>query len=171
MQILTDYSRALIIDSLENPMVTTYHWILSGHIKDFMLEQIQYLEETKGPGVEIMIEGLSFIVPASWNILVVDDETSTLDTIPIPDCATTNHKALLMSSVDFRIRKAPIKFVEFHEFSKCIHPSVAKGTMFCHPIGPELRNDKVENILSVMIGPYDLYSKYLKGIAAAELMY
>jgi hypothetical protein len=34
-----------------------------------------YLEETTGPALKIMINKYSFEIPASWNILVVDEET------------------------------------------------------------------------------------------------
>lgn len=171
MLIFTDYHKPLIIDSLDTPLVTRHHWVLSGSMKDFKLSTIPYIEETKGPSIEVMVEGFSFIVPASWNILVVDDETTTIDTVPISNCSTGSHKVLLMSAVDSKIRKGNIKVLDLHPVYSCYHPMIAKGTMLCHPVGPEERRDGVENILNVMIGPHDLYSKYLKDMSAAELLY
>lgn len=171
MLIFTDYSRPLIVDSLDTPLVTRYHWVLSGSMKDFKLSTIPYIEETKGPSIEVMVEGFTFVLPASWNILVIDDETTTIDTVPISNCATGSHKVLLMSAMDSKIRKGEIKVLDLHPVYSCFHPMVAKGTMLCHPIGPEVRRDEVENILNVMIGPHDLYSKYLKDMSAAELLY
>lgn len=140
-------------------------------MKDFKLSNIPFFEETKGPSIELSIDGFKFIVPASWNILVVDDESMILDTVPITHCSTGSHKALLMSSTDSRIRKTDIIVTDFIPNYACYHPIVAKGTMLCHPVGPEARHDALENILAVMVGPHDLYTKYLKDVSAAELMY
>ncbi len=142
-------------------------------MKDFKLTNIPYIEETKGPSVELLISGFRFIVPASWNIMVCDEETSLLDTIPISTCSSANYQALLMSAKDSQVRMVDIDVIDFHPNYSCYHPMIAKGGMLCHPVGPEKRNDNKdnENILNVLIGPHDLYSKYLKGIGAAEMLY
>lgn len=171
MLIFTDYNKPLIIDSLDTPLVTRHHWIFSGTMKDFKLSNIPYIEETKGPSVELMIEGFRFIVPASWNVMVCDRDTTLLDTVPIANCSTGSHQALLFSAIDCQVRLADINVIDFFQSYSCHHPMVAKGTMLCHPIGPEKRHDKVENVLNVMLGPHDLYSKYLKGIGATEMLY
>lgn len=169
--IYTDYHKPLIIDSLDTPLVTRHHWVLSGTMKDFKLANIPYIEETKGPSIEVMIEGFKFFIPASWNILIMDKETTVLDSVPIANCSTDSHLVLLFSSFDSKIRTAEISVTDLHPNYSCYHPMVGKGTMLCHPVGPEERRDGIENILNVMIGPHDLYSKYLKGISAAELLY
>lgn len=156
---------------MDTPLVTRHHWVLSGSMKDFKLATIPYIEETKGPSIEIMVEGFKFVVPASWNILVVDEETQILDTVPIANCSTGAHSVLLMSSFDTKVRRAPIAVTDLFQSYSCFHPIVGKGTMLCHPVGPEERMDGVENILNVMIGPHDLYSKYIKDMTAAELLY
>lgn len=171
MLIFTDYNKPLIIDSLDTPLVTRHHWVLSGSMKDFKLSNIPYIEETKGPSIEVMVEGFKFVLPASWNIMVVDDDTKILDTVPISNCSTGSHKVLLMSSFDTKVRTAAIQVLDLHPVYSCFHPMVAKGTMLCHPVGPEKRRDGVENILNVLIGPHDLYSKYIKDMTAAELLY
>jgi hypothetical protein len=171
MLIFTDYKKPLIIDSLDTPLVTSHHWILSGTMKDFKLANIPYIEETKGPSIEIMVEGFKFILPASWNIMAVDDETQILDTIPISNCSIGNNKVLLMSAYDSKVRTANIQILDLHPIYSCFHPMVSKGTMLCHPIGPEKRRDAVENILNVIIGPHDLHPKYIKDMTAAELLY
>jgi hypothetical protein len=140
-------------------------------MKDFKLSSIPYIEETKGPSVELMVEGFRFIVPASWNILVCDRETTILDTVPLATCSTCSHQALLFSSLDTKVRLADINVIDFFQNHSCYHPMVAKGTMMCHPVGPEKRHDGLENVLSVLLGPHDLYSKYLKGIGATEMLY
>jgi hypothetical protein len=171
MLIFTDYNKPLIIDSLDTPLVTRHHWVLSGTMKDFKLSNIPYIEETKGPSIEVMVEGFRFVLPASWNIMVVDDETKVLDTIPIANCSTGSHKVLLMSSFDTKVRTADIHVLDLFPVYSCYHPMVGKGTMMCHPVGPEKRRDGVENILNVLVGPHDLYSKYIKDMTAAELLY
>jgi hypothetical protein len=140
-------------------------------MKDFKLANIPYIEETCGPTIEVMVDGFRFMLPASWNILVVDDESMILDSVPIANCSTGSHKVLLMSSYDSRVRKTDIVVTDFIQNYSCFHPMVGKGTMLCHPVGPEIRRDKVENILNVMVGPHDLYSKYIKDMTAPELFY
>jgi hypothetical protein len=41
--------------------------------------------------------------------------------------------------------------------------------MMLHPVGLEDGNE--ENVLNVVIGPYDLYDKFLKNVSARELLY
>lgn len=160
-----------MIDSLDTPLVTSHHWILSGAMKDFKITNIPYIEETKGPSIEIMVGDSKFIIPASWNIMIVDDATQLLDTVPISNCSSGFHKVLLMSSLDSKIRKSEIQVIDLHPSYSCFHPMIAKGTMMCHPIGPESRQDGVENILNILISPHDLYSKYIKDMTASELFY
>jgi hypothetical protein len=50
-----------------------------------------------------------------------------------------------------------------------VYPKISKGTMMLHPVGLEDGNE--ENVLNVVIGPYDLYDKFLKNVSARELLY
>ena len=169
MLLLPEFGRPYLIQSLDSPVVPKYFWTFSGPMLDFVLAPIHYLEETYGPTVEIVLNGFQFSVPASWNILVVDRDTSMVDTVPIHVCSTNMYTAFLMSSTTNRYLTADIHVVGFEKEEKLVHPMVQKATMMCHPIGPDSSNQN--SILSAVIGPYDLYQKYLNNVSAAELLY
>jgi hypothetical protein len=136
---------------------------------DFTLNPIHYLEETTGPSIEVMIKNFKFSIPASWNILVVDRDTSLIDTIPVSNCTSNNYEAFIMTTIGNRFESAQINVLDLIPEQKIVHPMIQKGTMFCHPIGTQERNE--ESVMSVMIGPFDLYQKYLEGVSAKELLY
>lgn len=171
MLILTDYSKPHILESIDEPLITRHHWVFSGPLLDFAVMPITYLEETRGPTIGIMVEGFKFMIPATWNILICDKETSMVDCVPVSNCSQASYQALLMSPNDMKIRMSEVIVDNLLPNHSCVHPMVNKGTMMCHPIGPEKRQDDVENILCVLVGPYDLYSKYLNGKTIGELMY
>ncbi len=169
MLILPEFARPYLIQSLDSPVVPKYFWTFSGPMLDFVLSPIHYLEETTGPSVCVMISGFEFYVPASWNILVVDRDTSMVDTVPIHVCSTNVYQAFLFSSVSNRYVTADIYVTDYRKDDRIVHPLVQKATMMCHPVGPEPMNQQA--ILNAMIGPYDLYQKYLSNVSACELIY
>lgn len=171
MLIYTDYNKPFLIEKLNSPIVAEYYWGFSGSILDYTLIPITYLEETIGPSVKILIEGFEFIVPATWSVLVMDPETAHIDAVPISNCSLNDYNALLMSSVDSKIRTSPIQVMDLIPDDSCVHPMIPKGTMMCHPIGPsKSRTDIEENILNISIGPHDLYSKYLNGKSVGDIV-
>jgi hypothetical protein len=168
MLLLPEFGRPYLIQSLDSPVIPKYFWNFSGPMLDFVLSPIHYLEETCGPTVAIMLNGFKFSVPASWNILVVDRDTSMVDSVPIHVCSTNMYTAFLLSSTTNRYSTADIHVVGYEKEEYLVHPMIQKATMMCHPIGPDTNQS---SILSAMIGPYDLYQKYLANVSACELLY
>lgn len=169
MQILTDFSKPYILDNLTAPMVITHCWIFAADMLDFTLAPITYLEETTGPAVKLRVEGTEFYVPASWNILVVDRETSTIDTIPIGSCSSTPFAVFLMSVDDSKLRIGSISVIDYEPNYSCIHPLITKGTALCHAIGPTKTIRGTMTELGCIIGPYDL-NKFIAGKTAGDLL-
>lgn len=103
MQLLSEVSRPYIVDSITAPMGITHFWTLSGHMLDFKLEPLEYLEETTGPTIRVRVQNLEIDLPATWNLVAVDRETYTIDSIPLTACATFEHDILLFSPDDSKL--------------------------------------------------------------------
>lgn len=168
MHILSEVSRPYVIDSLSAPMGVTHFWTFSGHMMDFKLEELQYLEETHGPTIRIRAQNLEIEMPTSWSILAVDKETYTIDSIPVPNCATFNHDVLLFSPDDTKLVTCNISIVDYYEKKSCIHPMVPKGSAMIHPTGPEKSHGK--NIFyGIVCGPNDLY-RFINGKTVGDIL-
>lgn len=167
MQILTEYNAPYIISSVSAPVVPKFNWIFSGEMQDFKLEKITYLEETTGSAIEVMINQFRFIIPASWHIMICDDETSIVDTIPIANCSTSDFDALLMCSTSSTPVRDKIRVLDLHLNQSLAHVSIMKGTMLCHPIGP-INDNRPNDIYNCMIGPYDIH-KYISDVSITSL--
>lgn len=168
MLVMPEFQKPYSITSLTSPIVIKYHWVFSAHQLDWMLGPINYLEDTTGPLVRVMIEGFEFDIPAAWNILIVDDDTYTVDTVPLSKCATTQFKAFLMSPSSSRITISTINVVDFIDEGSVVHPLVQKATSFCHPVGPMTIHGK-EHEMAVTIGPHDL-NRWLYNKAIGDLL-
>lgn len=169
MLILTDYNKPYILTAIDSPIVPKYYWVFNANHLDYLISPLIYLEETTGPAIELEIDGFSFIVPSQWNILVCDKETMYIDTIPIANCSSHTYQALVSASNDLKFRTAEIKINDIFSKKTCVHPMINKGTMMCHPIGTEKNKD--DNMLSIMLGPYDLYSRYLNKMTVNDILY
>lgn len=170
MHILPEWNKPYILDSLTCPVIAEYYWAFSGPMLDFTLLPINYLEETIGPAIELQINGTTVLVPSTWNIMVADPETSTLDVVPITNCALNDYHAVLIASYDSKIRLQRIQVTDLVKRLSCVHPMLPKGTMMMNPVGPEKDKVNDDNILSMCIGPYDLYSKYLNNKTIGDLI-
>lgn len=168
MLIITEYNHPYQIADLTAPIVPKFNWIFSTELMDFSLSPIMYLEETTGAALKIMINKFAFEVPASWNILVVDETTMMVDTIPVADCSTKSYKAFLFCPTSMNLFLDDIKFIDFIPHTSLCHTSIPKNSMICHPVGPN--DKKEEEQLSCLLGPYDLW-RLMQDITAKELLY
>jgi len=162
MLCLPDYNKPYILDSLTAPIVIKHHWIFSGPMCDFALSPITYLEETSGATIKVRINNFEFWVPSTWNVLVTDTETYQLDTVSIQSCASVRHPVFVFSPHEMKLRTLYLDIVDYTENSmSLVHPMINKGTALVHPIGPSLNLKEKDLQLSIVIGPHDLYGKYL----------
>ena len=161
MQILPEYNKPYLIDSLTAPVVVKHNWIFNAALTDFMLAPITYLEETTGAVIKVRINNTEFWMPATWNILVTERETYQIDTVGIQSCATTKHLAFSFSPDEMKLRTLDIMVIDYADNMSLVHPMITKGTALVHPVGPAPVTNMAKPIqLSVVIGPHDLY-KYL----------
>lgn len=168
IHILHESNRPYIIDSITAPMGVSHFWTFSGHMLDFKLEPLEYLEETIGPTVRIRVQNLEIDVPASWAIIAVDKETYTVDTIPVTACATFEHDILLFSPDDSKLVTTRLTVVDFSERGSCIHPMIQKGSGMVHPTGPEFSHGK-SIFYGIVLGPHDL-GKYIQGKTVGDIL-
>lgn len=163
MLIFNEHNQPVIIDNINGPILSDYMWVLDfdleGGDMDYTLTKLLILEETHCASLKLMIDGFSFFVPASWNILVVDEETTELDAVQVAAVAGRKFNAVITGPTAGRINASEIVVVDYHPNFKNVGPCLKKHHMLCHPIGPNAW---------VNIAPSDSY-KYLKERTLADL--
>jgi len=166
--ILNELNRAYLIDSLTQPLPLRHHWIFDAHILDFMLSEINYLEDITGPTVSLLIAECEVRVPASWNILIVDRETSTVDMVPVSKCAAMDYLAFVFSPDDGKLITESIRIVDWNQKGTCIFPSVGTGTAVAHTIAPGFFHGK-EIQRAVLVSPHDLW-RWIGGKTIGDIL-
>lgn len=162
MMIFDESNRPIIIENINGPVVSDFFWVLDFELNkevDFTLAPLQFIEETQCPSVKIMIEGFAFFVPAHWNILVVDEDTTELDAIQIERVTGRNFSAVVGGPITSRLRMSEISVVDYSPDYKNVGPWLKKHHMLCHPIGPDSW---------INIAPSDSY-KYIKDYTLGDL--
>jgi hypothetical protein len=171
-----EINKPYIIESTDSPIAVKYFWAFSATLADFILKPFTYFEDTIGNAVSVEINNFNFMMPSSWHILIIDPETSMVDTVPIASCAHQPSYAVLMtpSPHDQKQRTAKINIIDFHENENIslVHPMVQKQHALCHPAG--LANAHFDNVnnevhVGVSIGPHDLH-KYLNGLTIGNIL-
>lgn len=168
MQILSEVGRSYIIDSLTAPIGVSHFWSFSGHLLDFKLEELTYLEETIGPTVKVRVQNLDIDIPTSWHILAVDRETYSIDSIPVPSIATFQHDILLFSPDDGKLVTTRLNVVDFNAKAATHHPMIPKGSAMVHPTGPELSHGK-SIFYGIVMGPHDLH-RWIGSLAVGDIL-
>jgi len=176
--VFPEFCKPYIIDSLTNPIVIKHFWVLNTNLRvdpdeppqqDFMLQKISYLEETTGPTYRIGINGSEFWVPAEWNILVVDPETSAIDFVGFQSCASLEFNAFLFSPIETSIRYMPVRILDYVKEKSLVHPAIDKGNAMACPVGPIKTRVHQELHVAIIIGPYELY-KHLQNKTIGDLL-
>lgn len=162
MLIFDNNSQPIILDSIYAPILSDHFWVLDLTMRDFTLTPLNVLEEIVCPTVVLRVEGFDFAVPASWNILVYDRDTTQLDTVELSEAAGREFTALVYGPTMSTPRAGNVTVVDYFIEHKNVNPALNKHQMLCHPIGPAAW---------VNIAPTDVYAKYLKDAAVGDLMH
>jgi hypothetical protein len=168
VQILSEVNRPYIIDSFTAPLGVSHFWTLSGHMMDFKLEEMQYLEEIVGQTIRIRVQNLDIDLPASWSILIVDKETYTIDMVPIAQLASFDQDVLLFSPDDSKLKTGKAMVIDYREKAVCIAPEIPKGSAMIHPTGPELSHGR-SIFYGIVVGGHDLY-RYIGGKTVGDIL-
>lgn len=153
MLIFDENNDAIMLESITGPVLSQYMYVLDLNMMDFTLAPLLVFEEVICPTITLMIKGFAFKVPANWNILISDEETSQLDVVEISELAGKDFRALVygmeMTSPDLE----HIQVIDYDASYNNVGPSLNKFQMLCHPIEPGAW---------INIAPSDAYNKYLK---------
>lgn len=160
MLIFDDYSHPIILDNIHGPTVSEYMWVLDLSMMDFALAPITMLEEVVCPSIQIQIDGFEFILPANWNILVYDTETSQVDVVELSETAGREFTAMVGGPTKTQPIPCKIIATNYYVEYKNVGPSLNKHQMLCHPINKDMW---------CCIGPSDGFNKYLKNAIAGDL--
>jgi len=162
MLIFDENNDPIIIDNINGPVLSNYFWVLDLDFEgemDFTLTELQFFEEIHCPSLKISIEGFSFFVPSSWNILVMDEETTELDAIQVKKLAGREFTAVVSGPSGNKSRPCVVTVQDYSPDHINVGPLLKKHHMLCHPIGP---NEWIN------IAPSDSH-KYLKDRLIGDL--
>lgn len=168
MQILSEINRPYLLDSFTAPLGVSHFWTFSGHMLDFKLEETKYLEEIVGKTIRIRVQNLEIDLPASWQIMIVDTETYTIDVVPIAHCATFDQNVLLFSPDDSKLKMGKVTVLDFKDRGVCIAPEIPKGSALIHPTGPELNHGR-SCFYGIVVGPHDL-NRWINGLTVGDIL-
>ncbi len=156
MIILNEINRPYILDSLTAPLPLRHHWTFNGHILDFTLSEITYLEEALGPTITLVIDDSEVRVPGGWNILIVDRETFSIDAVPVTACAAFEHEAFVFSPDNGNLITSTVRVGKWEPKGTCIYPAIEKAHAMVHPIAPGISHGKSVP-RGVIVGPNELW--------------
>jgi hypothetical protein len=128
---------------------------------DFTLAPLLVFEEVICPTITLLVRGVTFELPANWNILITDDETYQLDVVEISELAGKEFKALVYGMEMTNIELEPIQVIDYQPNHQNVGPSLNKYQMLCHPIAPKAW---------VNVAPSDAYNKYLKDKVVGDII-
>lgn len=161
MLIFDDNSKPIILDSIYVPTVTAHFWVLDLSLLDYKLSPLISLEEVVCPSLRVRINGFDFVLPANWNILVYDRETSQLDALELSEACGREFTALVYGARKSQHTPGIVTVIDYHAEYRNVGPLLSKHQMLCHPIGPDEW---------VNVAPSDAYNKYLKDRAVGDLL-
>lgn len=160
MLILDEDYRTTILDSIYAPVKSDYFWCLDTTDQDFMLAPLTVLEEITAPTLTLTFGDFSLNVPASWNILVYDNETMQIDSIEISSASGKDFRAFIYGPHEHQQHGVIIKTSHYMPVAKTVAPLLNKHQMLCHPITPAHW---------VCITPHDV-QKHLKNLYVGNLL-
>lgn len=175
MLCLPDYSFPHLIDNVSGPVIPKFSWFYDVSLNDFVLRPITLLEETQGPTVRVRINNFDFDVPASWNLLIVDEETKMVDTVPITQCSSSNYSALLMHPETHDYYCSPVILLDLMVNETCTYVMIPRMHMMLHPCGQlestnfSKNSPKSDLSYCCLLTPQDL-GKHMNYMSAMEII-
>jgi hypothetical protein len=102
------------------------------------------------------------MLPASWSILVYDEETMAIDVVEVANATGRQFTALIYGPSKTRADSASISVTDYLPSHKNVNPGLNKNQMLCHPIS---MNEWI------CVSPSDQYSKYLRDLIVGDLIH
>ncbi len=161
MLIFDENNHAIMLENIQGPVLSEYMYVLDLNMMDFTLAPLLVFEEVICPTIVLSIRGFEFELPANWNILISDHETSQLDVAEISELAGKEFKAVVYGMEMNNVELETIKVVDYIPNEQNVGPSLNKYQMLCHPINPKCW---------INVSPSDGYSKYLKDRVIGDII-
>ena len=165
MQVLPEYGHAYAINDVNTFIHPEYAWFYDLAANDFMLKPIHMLEETVGPTVVARINKQVVKIPASWHMMIVDEDTKTVDTVMIS--SASGFYAYGMHPSLNRYEPLDVQLLDLELKGTVVHLSIPRMTMICHPVGNTVISKDLP--MNVLIGPQDL-GKHMVSVSAQEML-
>jgi hypothetical protein len=161
MLIFDEKVQPIILESIYTPTTTELFWVLDLNLLDFKLAPLSILEQIEAPTFIVSIDGFDFPLPASWNILVVDEDSMILDVVELAEAAGRSFRAMVYGPNMHMAKTAEISVKEWFPNFPNVGPALSKHQMLCHPVAPGSW---------VCISSSDTYNKYLKDKVVGDLI-
>jgi hypothetical protein len=167
MKILPEYCYEYNITDISDPITPEYSWFYDAGVNDFLMRPIMMLEETSGPTVTAKINTELVQLPASWYMLIIDDETKAVDTVQITQCANSAFRAFAMHPKLNRFEMIDVQLLDINYTGVVVHLTVPRMNLICCPIGKTQQSKGMP--MNVLVGPTDV-GKYMNNMTAPELL-
>lgn len=162
MLIFDEHYKPIVLDDLNNSVMSDCFWILDLNMMDFTPIPLLILEEITSKSLELTIGNNSIIVPADWYVMIVSDETSQLDVLELgKDVPGMGFHAFTYGLEMKTFEPVSITVTNYFQNFKSIAPALSKHQMLCHPISEHAW---------INITPHDNYNKYFKNVSGGDLI-
>jgi hypothetical protein len=161
MLIFDENNNAILLDSIQGPVLSQYMYVLDLNMMDFTLSPLLVFEEVICPTITLSIDGFDFNLPANWNILISDNETYQLDVVEISELGGKDFSALVYGMEMNNVELKSVRVVDYQPNAQNVGPALNKYQMLCHPINPRSW---------VNVAPSDSYNKYLKDKVVGDVI-
>lgn len=161
MKILDENNKIVELVDIAAPIRSEFFWVLDLVQRDYTLAPLAVLEEVTCPTFVIEVAGVSFDVPASWNMLIYDAETSDVDLVPLCEMTGQTFTALGLGPNLALAKPLPVRIMDYKQYTKNVGPSLNKHQMLCHPITDDLW---------FTMSAADVYTKYLKNVTLGDII-
>lgn len=162
MVIVNENMIPVYVDNIDIPILVDYFWVLDLEARDFCLSQLFMNEEIVTPTLSLSVGGSKVVLPTSWHILVVSEDTYQLDIVTTTDLTKNNFCAAVYDHESHKIKAVPIRVMDYTPIDKVCSPTLHKNQMLCVGISRDH---------TVAVTPTDNFSKYLKGATISDILY
>lgn len=161
MLIFDENNQTIVLNNVNDPVISDSCWVLDVAIPDYKLTKLVALEEMITPAIEIQIAGYRFTIPANWSLLVADMETTQVDCVEARNLAAKDFTALAYGPMALTAHMPVVTVTNYYPQKKIVAPIIGKTHMLCHPIAPGYW---------INISSQELYNKHLKNVLIGDII-
>lgn len=138
MQILLPENKSFDIDFIPE-VADEYYYCTLNAVKekeiDHFFKPLVFLESYYSPAVVLQIGPYTLKMPLDWNILVTDEEFSTVEPVPLTSLNERGFLALIYNPLEYRLPRAEeIRIVSVYNELKWYNPKINDGNFLIVPL-------------------------------------